>query len=588
MTNISSVSPQALQAAIAAEGFGKAPAAMVGEIQAAAVGLFSAVAAANLTSRGTANGAAASSAHAPELREPDAARADAALAPAQGQAQRLTPEAKLTLLLAQLAELLQETSVESTNARLELLKAQRMHQQASFERLSQSLNQAEGELGQKLDQAQSAGEEAQRALQAANQAAERVRQLQAQLAATSPSDPNHAALNDQLRQASGQADQLRAAAQTALGVSDAANAGMDAALNEVNRLDAEIERLVQIAPPGLSPPRVMTNTAKLSELMAVLNHVISENSRLKLEADTKLTKELLKSQEAENTRRAEEFEAEQAKAAQMEKTMGCIGKVIGWLITVVAIIAAPFSGGASLALAAIGLALAIVEEATGFSVLGKAFEPIMQHVLMPLINAIGKALTQMLEKMGVDPAVARKVGSILGAVIGAVIMVVAIVLVVVVGRAAASQLLTKLVPMINKMLAKVLPQVLKDVSAAMGKASIKLTGALAKALGSTIDDIGARMGMLLVASQVTQFASSVATGAGNVVAADIRVEAESILAELTNGLENSKLVREALDDSQQEFLKANEVAQSFLEKMSDVIEQAQRSGSFVVNNIRHA
>ncbi|WP_368565606.1 type III secretion system translocon subunit SctE [Pseudoxanthomonas sp. UTMC 1351] len=529
-----------------------------------------------------------SSAHAPELREPNTARVDAALGQAQGQTQRLTPEAKLTLLLAQLAELLQDTAVESTNARLELLKAQRAHQKASFERLSQSLNQAEGELAQKLEQAQSAGEEAQRALQAANRAAERVRQLQAQLAATSPSDPNHASLNDQLRQASGQADHLRAAAQTALGVSDAANAGMEAALDEVNRLDAEIERLVHVAPPSLSPPRAMTNAAKLSELLATLNQLISENSLLKLEADTKLTKDLLKSQEAENTRRSEEYQAEQAKAAQLEKTMGCIGKIVGWLITVVAVIAAPFSGGASLALAAVGLALVIVEEATGFSVLGKAFEPIMQHVLMPLINAISKGLTQMLENMGVDAAVARKVGSILGAVIGAAVMVAVIVLAVVVGRSAAANLLKQIGPMINKMMARVMPQILKDASASMAAGSAKLTGALTKALGSTVDDMGARMGKVLVATQVTQFASSVGSSAGNVVAADIRVEAETIMGELMSGLENSKLIRESLEDAQQEFIKANEIAMSFLAKMSDVMEQSLRSGNFVVNNIRHA
>jgi invasin B len=391
-----------------------------------------------------------------------------------------------------------------------------------------------------------------------------------------------------LQQATGTADLLRAAAQNALAASDQANGAVEVAQGELNRLDGEIQREIGYAPPGLSPPRNLTNTAKLQALLATLNQVISENSLLKLEADTKLARDVLKSQEAENTRRSEEYQAEQAKAAHLEKVMGCIGKVVGWLITVVAVIAAPFSGGASLALAAVGLALAIVEEASGFSVLGKAFEPIMQHVLMPMINAIGKAITQLLENLGVDSATARKVGSIMGAVIGAVVMVAVIALAVVVGRSAAANLMKQVGPMVNKMMARVMPQILKDASSSLAAGGAKLSGAMAKVLGSAADDMGARMGKVMVATQATQFANSVATSSGNVVAADIRLEAEGVMAELMNGLENSKLMREALDAAQQEFVRANEIAMSIIAKMSETVEQAHRSGSFVVNNIRHA
>jgi invasin B len=616
MTAISSVSPQILQAAIAAKGFGQAPAAIVDEIQAAAVSLLSAAAAANLAA-GT--DAAAPPAHAPELRQPSSARATAqgvgtpsaqlagtpsaqgvgtpattgAGTPAGpsvplGGDQRLTPEAQLTLLVGQLTELLQDTSVETATARVELLKAQRENQKASFERLSKSLDQAEALLGVKIDEAQDAGDDALRTVKAANDAAARVDQLQAQLDATSPSDPNRADLAAQLQQARTQSEQLRTKAQAALVRSDKANDEVLIAQAEVNRIDADIELQITSAPPSLSPPRTLTNAAKLQELLATLNQVVSQSSLAKLQSDTKLAQDQLKSQEAENMRRSKEFEAKQAKAAHLEKVMGCIGKIVGWLITIVAVIAAPFSGGASLALAVVGLALAIAEEATGFSVVGKAFEPIMQHVIMPLINAISKVVTQLLEKAGVDPATAKKVGSILGAIIGAVAIVAAVVVVVVVGRSAAANLLKQITPMVNKLVSGVVPQILKDAGSALSTSGAKLGGAVAKAIGSSAENMGTRVGKALVATQVAQFATTVGTGAGNAIAADVRVEAEGIMAQLLIGLENSKLIREALEDAQQQFIKSNEVALSFLSTMSDVAERARQSGSLVAHNIRTA
>ncbi len=42
--------------------------------------------------------------------------------------------------------------------------------------------------------------------------------------------------------------------------------------------------------------------------------------------------------------------------------MGCIGKVLGALLTIVSVVAAVFTGGASLALAAVGLAVMVADE----------------------------------------------------------------------------------------------------------------------------------------------------------------------------------------------------------------------------------
>ncbi|ELO24253.1 type III secretion system translocon subunit SctE, partial [Salmonella enterica] len=80
------------------------------------------------------------------------------------------------------------------------------------------------------------------------------------------------------------------------------------------------------------------------------------------------------------------------------------GKVLGALLTIVSVVAAVFTGGASLALAAVGLAVMVADEivkaATGVSFIQQAPNPIMEHVLKPLMELIGKAITKALEGLG--------------------------------------------------------------------------------------------------------------------------------------------------------------------------------------------
>lgn len=92
------------------------------------------------------------------------------------------------------------------------------------------------------------------------------------------------------------------------------------------------------------------------------------------------------------------------KAEELNRTMGCIGKILGAVLTVISVVAAAFTGGASLALAAIGVALMVADEVvkatTGVSFMEEALKPLMDKVLKPLMDLLGKAITKALESMG--------------------------------------------------------------------------------------------------------------------------------------------------------------------------------------------
>jgi invasin B len=168
----------------------------------------------------------------------------------------------------------------------------------------------------------------------------------------------------------------------------------------------------------------------LTFLMALMSQLIDKSSSEDLKATAELKQKLAEASAKDAEKKAKEYEEEVRKAEEMQKTMGCIGKILGWLITAVSFVAAAFTGGASLALAAVGLALAIGDEisqaVTGHSFMADAMQPLMDAIVKPLMELMGKMFSAILEGLGVDKGTAEMVGQILGAIAAAAALVVGV------------------------------------------------------------------------------------------------------------------------------------------------------------------
>ncbi|EDV3087657.1 YopB/SseC family type III secretion system translocon subunit, partial [Salmonella enterica subsp. enterica serovar Bredeney] len=81
---------------------------------------------------------------------------------------------------------------------------------------------------------------------------------------------------------------------------------------------------------------------KLTYVMALIAKLIDENSRDELESAAKVREKLSEAAARDATKKAKEFAAQERKAEHLQKTMGCIGKIIGAVITVVGVAAAAF------------------------------------------------------------------------------------------------------------------------------------------------------------------------------------------------------------------------------------------------------
>lgn len=165
----------------------------------------------------------------------------------------------------------------------------------------------------------------------------------------------------------------------------------------------------------------------LTYLIALMAQLINDTSSDELQASAELKQKLAESAAKEAEKKAKEYEEEVRKAEEMQKTMGCIGKVLGWVVTAVSFAAAAFTGGASLALAAVGLALTIGDEisqaVTGNSFLADAMQPLMDAVVKPLMEMMGSIFSAILQSFGVDKDTAEMIGQILGAIAAAVVLI---------------------------------------------------------------------------------------------------------------------------------------------------------------------
>lgn len=547
------------------------------------------------TAAGERNGdsaeAEAANPHAPVLRKADMQRLlRAALqqASASGAPQApMTPEAAMTLLAMQLSELITMENSRSLSSQLELVKQRLAQRAASAAELSEAIRLAQALVESAMGDVGTAEGELAAALEALKQAEADVARLEQALADAPPEEQE--AIRAQLEAAKAKAAEAQAGVGAATEALAEAVAVLDQAMADLEDFKSQADNL---DPNGSVSARgdekARTNAAVLSELLAVLQEIIGKANDAKLEAETKLLQEVLKLREAENMRRSQEYQEELAKAEAAQKKMGCIGKIIGWVVTVVAVVAAPFTGGASMVLAGVGLALAIGEE-LGLNIMGKIMEPIMKLV-MELVKAVGNVIGDVLTSLGVPKDFVDKFKDVLGVIAVAAMIIAAVVLTKrVAGNVAVQQLAKAVTRAVSEAISKALPQMLKTaaraVSSTMGDVASAISKTAAKVTGANADNMAVRAGYGIKASHTLQFANQTSQSVGNIVIADMYVDAAKLLAALEVGLVASEIFRELIQKILEYFLQTKDLVQHLFQQMSNVQAIEHDTARFITSRV---
>ncbi|WP_164273856.1 type III secretion system translocon subunit SctE [Stenotrophomonas sp. B1-1] len=500
---------------------------------------------------------------APQLRDPDAAL----LKEADERAANLSGDGFLTWVAASLQQVMVRQSLDSLYSRAMALLQKLAGKQQSAEQFSADYQAAQDAYGEALAAASGAAGEAGEAVTAAKAAKEEVARLQQELDAMSPSDPAYAGKQQQLSNASSHAGALQTAADAAVARSDAAAKSAADIGSQLQAMNQQAGRVSGTLSQTEQPNRTMS--ARLTELMAMLQQLLGYAREVNMQASAEAAVQALKAQETEMTHLAEERAEELAKAASTSKWLGCIGKIIGWVVTVVSVVAAPFTGGLSMALAGVGLTLMVTEEVTGFSVLGAALQPVIQLVVK-LVQELTKVFASLLESMGVvdGDAIAQVLAFITAALVVAAVVV-------------GGFMLAK------GAVAKLLPNIVKQVFGQVSKEATRITTKMAASVAGK--QAGAFMakhgGTIAGTATAVGGATQVGTAVGGVVVANMHVTAAELLSDQENvkfNMGQTHLTLEALNEM---ITALEEAISAIIQSMDGAMDSRRSTAKFMAANI---
>lgn len=593
----------------------------------------------------------------PELASPRSMFSEVAAAKTTRSTESgLSASAKMTELLGKISQISSESTLQSLQGKLLAFNSMMSGAVSAFSAMAQQLEQQGIALAEAKDALKEAQTQAEKLLKESNTASSKLDDAKKNLSnleAEAAKDPDSTELQDKVTQAKQDVTTAQTNATNAKTAYDnhikntlnpATQAVTDAekALKSSQSTTATMISSVTKQQQAVIETKRQESDAEaksLTFLMALMSQLINESSNEDLKATAELKAKLAEASAKDSAKKAEEYEQQVREAEEMQKTMGCIGKILGWLITAVSFVAAAVTGGASLALAAVGLALAIGDEisqaVSGNSFMADAMQPIMDAIVKPLMELFGKMFSEILQAFGVDKESADMAGQIMGAIAAAAVMVGAVFL--------AGSALSKVAGVVMKKIGgdvarEASKNVAKETSKAVGKgvavevekqvatnvaqtvstqiasevaeevaeqtAKRTLQSIVQKMMDSTIGQalkkmsqgLGRNMGMSDVKmAQVSTRTQMVVAGGqmvntaiqvtGSIVAADMMVEASKARAKMMQDAALQTLLNEMMDRAVDTFTHRMETMNSIIQNISVIAENQMQAGKYITKQM---
>lgn len=354
-----------------------------------------------------------------------------------------------------------------------------------------------------------------------------------------------------------------------------------------------------------SPGLRLEGAAALAYWVAKIQKVVSETSDQQLVDSMERFKQTNAIQRASFEKQAEEAQKKEEAAAAVAKVMGCVGKILGGLLVAASVVSAVFSGGSSLVLAGVGLALmaadGIAEAATGESLSGRLIAPLVDAVFKPLVEMFAGVISDVLQKFGVSEDISRMVGAVLGAIL-AVMAVIALAFVA--KSSAASNAVGKITGPLTRSVTKALPQMLKSMGAksaafltSVASRATQGANAVSKLAGSSAQKLLSKVGVGAINPKlVSLYLQAGAVGAGTLRGAGEagtsawlginEKQLSEIQAELVKLLTSMPQLEQIMETGVGEWKKQQSRLVGLQASASDAMEVDQQTNAFVLRNAR--
>ncbi|MGJ7515643.1 type III secretion system translocon subunit SctE [Pseudomonas baetica] len=499
-----------------------------------------------------------------------------------------------TLLMAMITELIGEVDVNKLKNRLAMLQSMAGAKQQGHEKLAaeyaaavEALEAAEGAVGssqEQLDQLKARVQHVQGLLD----------ESEARLAELDPESPEYArelALRDQLKgELAGHTQTLQKATDAHLKLIEIANANA--------KTLAVVAAKVQEAGLAGSSIKDTHEKALSSSALALLNRLkiielLGEAAQNKEELSQELFQELQAKLQEHMKQESEKYLEEVRKAEAMKKTMGCIGAIVGAILTVATIAAGVLTANPVLiAVGVIGAAImisdAVVKEATGMSFMAEAMKP-LTTVMQEAIKLFTELYTKLLIAVGVDEETAKKIAQIAGMIQGIASTLAAVALVAVVGVQVIGPMVSAVASKLASVVAQAAPaamQAARQLASSLGNSLTQVLTQLRSFITSGADPVTlARYAANLeIAQAVTEFGNVAVQGGLQIKSGQHQAQAAEHLAEVRVRMAISEEITAYLTRLVEDYGTA---MQERTRQIEHVFADLQRSHSVSLQMVRH-
>lgn len=407
-------------------------------------------------------------------------------------------------------------------------------------------------------------------------------------------------------------------------------------LNTINAKTAEMNTKyshVQLKNPTAATAEqqsenALTRTGIMIQLITEFIMKMDDTASEKLRNDLEINKIQTQARQAEMKRKSDEYLEQTRKAEEAQKTAGCIGKILGGLAIAFGAITTIF-GGAGVAMMAIGIALMIadpiVEALTGQSLTGRLMDPLMEHVLMPLMNVLSDIVGAIFDKTplglllnAIDKATGANMMDTIRTVVTAAVAIAVIVAVAFVAKSAGKFLIdkmskamtsaivqtvkeavmkaiNKLIPTMVKNVARqgatavraMAAQISKNIQHVTQSVSKKVTGFLQGSESSILNNLSKiNMNHLMMANIGVNTSNGVIQSGMNINIANIQLEAQKALAAFQLAHTDIKILSDVISSYMSRFKQDQEQVQIMGVTLSDMLQNQAAAGSAVIKNMK--
>lgn len=335
-----------------------------------------------------------------------------------------------------------------------------------------------------------------------------------------------------------------------------------------------------------------------SSALALLNRLkiielLGESAQNKEELNQELFLELQAKLQEKMQLESDKYLEEVRKAEALQKTMGCIGKIVGALLSVATIVAGVLTANPVLiAVGVIGAAVMIadevIKEATGVSFMAEAMKPLML-VMQEAIKLFTDIYTKMLIALGVDPETAKDIAQIAGMIQGIVSTLAAVALAAIVGVQVIGPMVSAVASKLASVVAQAAPAAVQALKQVASSASHTLTQMLTQLRGFITNgadpvSLARYAANLEIAQAVTEFGNVAAQGGLQIRSGQHQAQAAEHLADVRVRMAVSEAIASYLTRLVEDY---GQAMRDRTRQVEQVFADMQRSHSVALQMVRH-